>query len=473
VIRPGPSGWRGTFADEITVASVRRLATGVARHLHAQKGAGRGVVVGHDARFLSARLAREAGEALAVRGVPTHIAATPLPTAVLAHAVVAGKRALGLVLTAGAAPAEIGGLLVIGPDGAPAGDALLGAIERHAANGGANGAPGAAPGRATAAARPATSKEIDPWPAYLKHLQKTARRFGARRGGLAIACDARRGAAAGRLAAALAPAARAAVRLNDTPHPVFADGGPDCTEAQLAELARAVRREATTLGLAVDADGGRFGVVDRGGVTVPANVVVALLADWILEGDAPPGALARTAATTHLIDDIARQHNRSLVETPVGFRHLAPLLAEGGVAIACEEEGGFALAAHLPLRDGLLTALLVVAMTAARRASVMEQARALFARVGARHGRRIDYHVDAATRARMIRRLEDPPAAIAGRKVAALDAPDGPRVTFENGAWLLVRDASADQVARCHIETRTRADLEAITLGARELLGRA
>ncbi|HKQ97574.1 MAG TPA: hypothetical protein VJV75_06855, partial [Candidatus Polarisedimenticolia bacterium] len=158
--------------------------------------------------------------------------------------------------------------------------------------------------------------------------------------------------------------------------------------------------------------------------------------------------------------------------TAVGFAHLAPLLADGSAALACEEEGGFAAASHLPMRDGLLTAMLVVAMTTARRAPLSEQARALFARLGPRHGRRIDYHVDAATRARMIGRLADPPAAIGGRRVVALDAPDGPRVTLESGAWLLVRDAAHDQVARCHIETRSRADLEAITAGARELLGR-
>jgi len=471
VIRFGPPGWRGLFADEITVASVRKLAAAAARHLHTGKAAGRGVVVGYDGRFLSPRLAREAAGTLVAAGVPAHLSRAPLPTAVFAHAVTAGRRALGIVLTAGASPAEIGGVLLLGPDGAPADPATLHAIERAA------GAPETT--ERTRAAKPARAgrrtapKLFDPWPAYLRHLERSARRLGARRGRLKVACDARRGAAAGRFGRTLGSVARAAVLLNDTPHPGFGEGGPDCGEAQLQALARAVRRDALALGLAVDADAGRFGVVDRGGVPVPANLVTALLADWILERGAPPGALARTAATTHLVDDVAARHGRSLVETPVGFAYIAPLLTGRQVAVACEEEGGFTVATHLPMRDGLFAALLVVAMTSARRASLMEQARALFASVGPRHGRRIDYHVDAATRARMIRRLEDPPAALAGRRVTALDAPDGPRLTFENGAWLLVRDAAADQVARCHIETRSRADLEAITTAARELLGRA
>jgi len=476
VTRSGSPGWRGTFGEEITVASVRRLAVGVARHLLAAKRAGRGVLVGFDARFLSARLAREVGETLATLGVPAQVASAPLPTAAVAQAVVAGRRALGVVLTAGAAPAETGGVLLIGPDGGPAGEALRQEIERLAAAGPPHGV--AAAGRPTTRARRATPvrraslKNVDPWPGYLRHLARSARRAGVRRSRLPIVCAARGGAAGGRLAPALAPAGRAITRLNDAPHPSFAEGGPDCAEPQLAELARAVRRDAAVLGLAVDGDGGRCGVVDRGGAAIPANLVVALLAEWLLEHGLPAGALARTVATTHLVDDLARRHGRAVVETPVGFAHLAPLLADRSAALACEEEGGLALGTHLPLRDGLFAALLVVAMTAARRASLADQARALFARLGARHGRRIDYHVDAAARARMIRRLEDPPSVIAGRRVAALDVPDGPRVTFEDGSWLLVRDAAADQVARCHLETRTRADLDAITNAVRELLGR-
>jgi phosphomannomutase len=477
VIRSGSSGWRGTFGDEITVAAVRRLAAGVARHLLATKTAARGVVVGYDARFLSARLARAAGETLAALGVPAQVASAPMPTAAVAQAVVAGRRSLGVALTAGAAPAETGGILLIGPDGAPAGEALQQAIERQAAIGVPNGVAAAgrpAPrARRAAPARRAALRSVDPWPGYLRHLARSARRSGARRSRLAVVCDARGGAAAGRFAAALGVAGHAVARLNDAPHPSFAEGGPDCAEPQLAELARAVRREAAVLGLAVDGDGGRFGVVDRGGAAIPANLVVALLAEWLLEHGLPPGALARTVATTHLVDDLARRDGRVVVETPVGFAHLAPFLADRSAALACEEDGGLALGSHLPLRDGLFAALLVVAMTAARRASLAEQARALFARVGARHGRRIDYHVDAAARARMLRRLEDPPAVIGGRRVAALDAPDGPRVTFEDGSWLLVRDAAADHVARCHLETRTRADLDAITNAVRELLGRA
>jgi phosphomannomutase len=234
-----------------------------------------------------------------------------------------------------------------------------------------------------------------------------------------------------------------------------------------------VRRGGLDLGLATDGDGARFGVIDRDGHHVPANPVLALIADWLIGERGLAGGIARTAATTHLLDEIAALHGRTLVETRVGFGHLAPLLCSGRAALACEETGGLALASHLPQRDGLLATMLVAAMVAARRRPLRDQVVALFARVGPRHGRRIDYHVDAPVRDRMLRRLEDPPSAMAGRRVRQADAPDGLRLTFADGAWILVRASAIEPVVRCHIEARTPRDLEALTAAARDLIGRA
>jgi phosphomannomutase len=468
VIRFGPVGWRGIAADEVTFAAVRRVAAAAARHVNATGGQKRGIFVGHDARFLSARLAEEAASAIAEEGVPVFLGSLPLPAPVAAYAVVSGRRSLGLMIGGGASAPEVVGVMALAPSGGPAAPATTAAIEALAAAGPAT--PARPPPRrgSRALVRP-----LDPGPAYLRHLRSTARRLGARRARIRLACDPRHGAACGFIEAALNLVARPAEVLHPAAHPEFRGTGPDCGAEQLRDLARAVRRGRLDAGLATDGDAGRFGVIDRGGVHLPPNPVLALLADWLLGERGLPGGLARTVATTHLIDDVAAFHGRELVETRVGFAHLAPHLADGRVAVCCEETGALAVASHMPQRDGLLAAVLVAGLLAARRRPLRDQIASLFARVGARHGRRIDYHVDAAARDRMVRRLEDPPATIAGRRVREIDAPDGVRLTFIDGSWILVRASAVEPVVRCHIEARTPRDLEALTAAVREIVGRA
>jgi len=308
--------------------------------------------------------------------------------------------------------------------------------------------------------------------AYVRRLGTLVRAAAIRKARLALGCDPRHGASIGFLDGILRKMARSVEVIHGNPHPEFGGEGADCGEAELKPLARLVRRNHLHLGLATDGDGDRFGIVDAGGAFIPPNLFLAVLADYLIESRRLPGGVARSVATTHLLDAVCSLHGRPLFEAPVGFKFLVEHLTSERAFLACEESAGLALRGHVPEKDGILAGLLAAEMVAVRRRTLRDQIADLFRKVGALHSRRIDYHVDAATRERLVRRLEDLPSQLAGRRVVRCDTTDGRKLMFADGSWILFRPSGTEPLVRCYGEARSPRELETLMISARELIAR-
>ena len=92
--------------------------------------------------------------------------------------------------------------------------------------------------------------------------------------------------------------------------------------------------------------------------------------------------MARTVATTHLIDRVAEIHGREVIETPVGFKYIGQFIEQGRIILGGEESAGLVIRGHLPEKDGILACLLVAEMAAKRVESLTSQKKALFERFG-------------------------------------------------------------------------------------------
>jgi phosphomannomutase len=68
----------------------------------------------------------------------------------------------------------------------------------------------------------------------------------------------------------------------------------------------------------------------------------------------------KTVTVSRLVERLARARGRSVSETPVGFKYLVEALLADDVMLAGEESGGFGVRGHVPERDGILNALLMV-----------------------------------------------------------------------------------------------------------------
>ncbi len=185
------------------------------------------------------------------------------------------------------------------------------------------------------------------------------------RGSPHFSLDLRFGTAAGFLDAYLEKTGAALSRLHAKADPLFGGQSPQCGEPELRELAVEIRSHRSRLGLACDGDADRFGVCDETGAYVQPNEILALLLHDRLGRKGRRGGVARSVATTHALDAIAKKFGVPLYETPVGFKYIGEKLLAGEIGFGGEESAGLTVEGHVPEKDGILADLLTAEMVGA------------------------------------------------------------------------------------------------------------
>jgi phosphoglucomutase len=441
VIHFGTSGWRAVISDEFTFANVRKVIRAVAEVVGRDAGRPVKIAIGYDTRFLSDRFAQEAARVLAAGGNTPVLSPEPLPTPVLAFAIVQLGLDGGINVTASHNPPEYNGLKYSTAQGAPAPPELTARIEESLARVGDE-----------AAEDGGEIQVLEPRDAYFARLRELVDVDRLRSRGLRIGFDSRFGTSSGWLDRFLEESGVDVVRVNGHRDPLFGGGTPECSGRNLDVLRQTVVEQGLDLGLATDGDGDRFGIVDADGTEVPPNLVLALLADDICRHHKWPGGIGRTVATTHLLDRVATLHDREIHETPVGFKYFQPLLAQGTIFMGGEESAGFSVAGHVPEKDGILAGLMVTELIARRGPGLGGHLRALFAEVGTLHNQRRDRRFAPEARAQLEDRLATPPELLAGGAVERTVTIDGTKWIRDDGAWLMVRLSGTEPVVRLYAE---------------------
>ncbi|MGH9733821.1 MAG: phosphoglucomutase/phosphomannomutase family protein [Candidatus Acidiferrales bacterium] len=467
-IKFGTSGWRGVMADDFTFAGVRRAAAAVAGHLLTGKKSAV-VIVGYDTRFFSEDFARQAAAVLKAKGCRVLLCKEATPTPAIAHAILHGKLDGGVNITASHNPSEYNGIKFSGPEGGPAMPEVTRDIEARAAK-----------FKNDEAQRPENEDDferIDPREPYFDQLQQMVR-FDvlerAQKMGIFV-CDALHGCGAGWLDRILAAHRIPTLMIHANRDVLFDGSGPDPSEANLAPLKKKMLEEHAAAGLATDGDADRFGILDRDGSFVSPNHILALVFDYLLEtrgaGDGTNGhklGASRSVATTHLLDAVAKLHGVRVYETPVGFKYVGSFLRDGKIAMGGEESAGLTIAGHVPEKDGILACLLVAEMIGARQASLGEQLRNLFKRIGREYWPiRLNLHLAEDMQERATAKMREDRSEFAGRRVARVSREDGLKLIFEDGAWLLMRPSGTEPLIRVYTEAATLIESKNIAEEAR------
>jgi phosphoglucomutase len=460
-IRFGTSGWRALIAEDFTFANVRLAVAAIADHVRSRKTSPT-LIIGHDTRFLAEEFAGEAAQVLRARGVQVLLCQGPAPTPAIAYEILRRHADGAINFTASHNPAEYQGLKFSAADGGPALPEVTRDIEARAA---ALSAPALTPHDDSRNG----FERIDVREPYLARLRELVRLAALREAKLKIVCDPVHGCGAGYLDRILAGEGVEVAVIRAERDVLFDGHGPDPSEENLRPLAKAVREGGAHVGLATDGDADRFGIVDSDGSFLSPNHLLALVYDYLIETRGWRLGVARSVATTHLVDAVAQHHHLPLYQTPVGFKYIGEYIKQDKIAAGGEESAGMTIRGHVPEKDGILACLLAAEMIAARRAPLREQLRELFRKVGREYWPvRENLHLRDEVQARVVSELQKDWREFAGHRVARVDRTDGLKMIFDNESWVLLRLSGTEPVMRVYAEAATPEASQRLISGTRE-----
>ena len=341
---------------DLAIAAVPVLAPAIAR-------SGRPVaVIGRDSRASGDFLEAAVVAGLASSGVDVFRLGV-IPTPGVAYLTGALSADFGVVLSASHNPAPDNGIKFFGRGGVKLPDHVEDAIEaelRTGAGGCMDTADAPAPepivsGRVT----DAYSKHE----AYLDHLLGTLPVAADGRPplhGLRVVVDCAHGAAYSIGPRALRRAGAEVIAIGAAPDGLNINAGVGSTH--LDTLAVAVIENGADAGLAFDGDADRCLAVDDEGSPLDGDQILTVLAAQLKQaGELAGNAVVVTVMSNLGFHDAMREAGVTVIQTPVGDKHVYAAMRDGGYVLGGEQSGHIIQMGHATTGDGVLTGLHLLA----------------------------------------------------------------------------------------------------------------
>lgn len=453
------------MGEEFTFQNVRIVVQAIANFLRKRfAGENISVIVNYDTRFLSERFAFEAAKIFSHNQIYTYLSDRDAPSQAQAYQVIKRKAQGGINFTASFNPPDYNGLKFNTETGAPALPEITDQIEKNIRH--------LSQDFSFCPYYPKTEyiEKINLQQDYLIFIQDKIDFELIRKSKIRIAADSLYGTSREYLDEILEENRIPIEELHGYIDPYFGGLTPSCTEENLGELKRFTKEKKCQLGIATDCDGDRFGIVEEKGNFIDPNLVLSLLLDYLITNKNWRGGVARSVATTHLIDRIAREHDCPLYKTQVGFKFLADLFLKDQIIFGGEESACIVFKDHLPEKDGIVAGLLVAEMMAASGKSLSRHVDDLFKKYGKRVSEQKTIPLTVERERRLKKLRKHPPSKLDGRNVSNIEIIDGLKLDFSNDDWILLRMSGTEPLIRCYAEAGTQKDVKKLLRSGLEKL---
>ncbi len=448
-IKFGTDGWRGIIADDFTVDNVRIVTQAVCNWIKSGAVSGDGLVIGYDRRAQSEWFARAVAQVAVANGVKIYLSDRECTSPAVSFACRYYGASAGLMVTGSHNPPEYNGLKIKAHYGGSATPEMVGQIEEHLRQ---LLRSGAAP--QTRREIPSTENIAAPFLAHCARFADLKKIQGA---GLKVVVDPMYGSGAGYLTDILRGAGVDVTEIRSERNPYFGGIIPEPIEQNMEALFAAVRESGASVGICLDGDGDRLAACDSQGRYVDSHRIFAVLLKHLFTVKGWTGGVVRTVSTTRMLDKLCAKYGLPLTETPIGFKYICEKMLAEDILIGGEESGGIGVKNHLPERDGVLVALLLLEAMATTGKLLEELIDDVYAEVGFHAYTRNDLHPTPEKMPRIIAALQGLKlSGFAGESLKGITRKDGTLLTFADDSWLLLRPSGTEPLVRVYAEALSR-----------------
>ncbi len=456
MIKFGTGGWRAVIGEEFTKANVQLLCAALCTMMKEQGVAEKGICVGYDRRFLSKPAAQWFAEVCAGMHVPCLLLDREAPTPLIMFTVRQYGLPYGIAVTASHNPAIYNGIKVFTEGGRDAAEDVTGEIERYIAE--ADGKPIPAIPYADALEQKRIQK-INPFNEYIDSIMALADVEAIKGAHLKIALDPMYGVSRTSLQTILLTARCEVEVIHERHDTLFGGRLPSPSLQTLGALSSFVVENRCNLGIATDGDADRIGIIDETGAFLHPNKILVLLYYYLHAYRGWKGAAVRNNSTTHLLDRVAEGFGERCYEVPVGFKHISSKMQECDALIGGESSGGLTVRGHIPGKDGIYAAALLVEMVAKTGKTLSAIYHDIEARFGTLYMVDADFTMTSARKRQLMHLLfTDKALPEFPFDIDHVSYLDGCKVYFKNGGWVICRFSGTEPLLRMCAEMPGEAD---------------
>ena len=466
----GTDGWRGILGVDFTLERLLKVAASSAQELSCvREKKNSKIIIGYDRRFLAEEMAEAVASAVRGVGLVPLLSTSSLPTPSCSWGIIEENALGALVITASHNPSEWLGLKIKGPFGGSVDSSFTDSVQQRIDAGGIS------------IPIEGSTDRID---FRKRHLIGVGKKFdiplisnGLKKLGLKIFVDPMFGSASGCMTELFSSYGKGLIHeIRTKRDPCFGGNPPEPMKNYLTQLIKEVQDSSShgqlSIGLVFDGDGDRIAAIDEKGRYCNTQLLMPLLIDHLARVRDLPGCVVKTVSGSDLMRLVAEDLGRKVLEKPVGFKYIAEEMLARKVLIGGEESGGVGFGHHLPERDALFTALLLLESIVADGKCLGEKIDSLHAQFGNSCFERIDLTLKSIE---MKRNLEnflklETPSSIGPKTVLEVVTTDGIKLILDKSHWLMFRFSGTEPLLRIYCEAPSIAEVNSTLHFAKQLI---
>lgn len=457
MIKFGTGGWRAVIGEDFIQSNIRLVAAAVLRLAKEEGKTDKPIMIGYDRRFLSDSASKWVAEVLAAGGEEIWFMNRSAPTPLVMHTVKKYNLHYGIEITASHNPSSYNGIKLIVDEGRDAPLETTGRLEEIIEEIIAEGKEipyidfddGVAQGKIV--------YRKNPFNDYLDDIISQLDMDALKERGLRVLFDTMHGSGSYPLVVIYHTARCTIDTINLNKDAYFGNQMPAPSEEGLSMLKYHVMLDNYDLGIAMDGDGDRLGIIDRSGRYISANEILCMLYWYLVKYKGWKGPAVRNLATTHMLDRIAESFGEKCYEVPVGFKYISSKIDEVDAVLGGESSGGLTVRGHIHGKDSIYAASLFSEMVSVTNKTPSQIIDALEEKYG--HFEMVEDNLKfkpelKKTINRII--MEEKQLPDFGTKIEKVNYEDGCKVYFENGDFVICRFSGTEPLLRIFAESSNK-----------------